>query len=84
MFNSFSSFVLIQQRLYGGGGNLSQLIALIAKIGKVINHQVNNAGIIRALGSTGKTNVQGESVQHLDQFSHDLFIRTLIESGLVL
>jgi len=55
-------------------GDLSRLLADIGIASKIINHQVNKAGLQDILGAVGTTNVQGESQMKLDVFSdHALF-----------
>ncbi|MEE8586998.1 MAG: class 1 fructose-bisphosphatase [Acidobacteriota bacterium] len=47
---------------------------------KVINHEVNKAGLVDILGWTGDRNVHGERVRKLDRFAHDT-IFTAMEHG---
>ncbi len=54
-------------------GELSRLLTHISLAAKVINREVNQAGLVDILGSTGSINVQGESVQKLDEFANDKF-----------
>lgn len=58
-------------------GELSKLINAIRLAAKVVNHEVNKAGLIDILGGVGETNVQGEDQQKLDLFANDKFIQTL-------
>jgi len=44
---------------------------------------VNQAGLAGLLGHTGKVNVQGETVQKLDEFANDTLIRALEGGGQV-
>jgi len=46
-----------------------------------VQHQVQQAALADALGTTGETNVQGEIVQRLDAASSDIFVETLSGSG---
>jgi fructose-1,6-bisphosphatase I len=52
-------------------GQLSRLLYQIAFASKVISREVRRAGLIDILGTTGDTNVQGETVQKLDRYSQD-------------
>jgi fructose-1,6-bisphosphatase I len=54
-------------------GELSRLLTHIALAAKVVNREVNQAGLVDILGSTGDVNVQGESVQKLDEYANDKF-----------
>lgn len=58
-------------------GELSRLISSIRLAAKVVNHEVNKAGLVDVLGSTGDENTQGENQQKLDVIANDLFIQTL-------
>ena len=51
-------------------GELSNLLRDIALAAKRVNVEVNKAGLADILGATGIVNIQGESVQHLDDFAH--------------
>ena len=68
-----------------GGGvqddGLGAVIIAIADGCIRVQHQVQQAALADALGSTGETNVQGEIVQRLDKASSDIFVETLSESG---
>ncbi len=58
-------------------GELSNLLRDIALAAKRVNVEVNKAGLVDIFGSTGKINVQGESVQKLDEFANNQFINVL-------
>jgi fructose-1,6-bisphosphatase I len=58
-------------------GELSKLINAIRLAAKVVNHEVNKAGLIDILGGVGDTNIQGEDQQKLDVLANDRFIQTL-------
>ena len=45
-------------------GELSRLINSIRLAAKVVNHQVNKAGLVDILGDAGDTNIQGEDQQN--------------------
>lgn len=62
-------------------GELSALLTQIGVAGKVISSKVNMAGLVRILGSAGRTNVQGETVQKLDIFANDTFKEMVGRSG---
>ncbi|MFD0861119.1 class 1 fructose-bisphosphatase [Sungkyunkwania multivorans] len=58
-------------------GELSKLINAIRLAAKVVNHEVNKAGLVDILGAVGDTNVQGEDQQKLDVLANEKFIQTL-------
>lgn len=58
-------------------GELSKLINAIRLAAKVVNHEVNKAGLIDVLGAAGDTNIQGEDQQKLDVLANEKFIQTL-------
>ncbi len=73
-----------QERKYpGASGALSDVLYQIALAGKIINREVNRAGLINLLGKTGDTNVQGEAVAKLDDYANEVLVRTLGMGGRV-
>ena len=58
-------------------GELSRLINSIRLAAKVVNHEVNKAGLVDILGAVGDTNIQGEDQQKLDVIANETFINTL-------
>lgn len=58
-------------------GELSKLINAIRLAAKVVNHEVNKAGLVDILGAAGDTNIQGEDQQKLDVMANEKFIQTL-------
>ena len=67
----------------GATGEFSALMAQIGLVGKMIAHDLRRAGLINVLGTTGATNVQGETVKKLDEIANDAFLRVFQHSGLV-
>ena len=64
-------------------GELSRLINSIRLAAKVVNHEVNKAGLVDILGDSGETNIQGEDQQKLDVYANNAFIRTLTNREIV-
>ncbi|MDY0781254.1 class 1 fructose-bisphosphatase [Tenacibaculum sp. IB213877] len=64
-------------------GELSRLINSIRLAAKVVNHEVNKAGLVDIIGAVGETNIQGEDQQKLDVYANDKFIQTLINRNIV-
>jgi len=69
-------FIKIKQDEFQyASGELSQLLRDIALAGKVVNREMNKAGLINIIGPMGSTNVQGEDQQKLDVLANIRFIR---------
>jgi fructose-1,6-bisphosphatase I len=64
-------------------GELSRLINSIRLAAKVVNYEVNKAGLVDVLGPVGDTNVQGEDQQKLDVYANVKFIQTLVNRNIV-
>jgi len=64
-------------------GELSKLINAIRLAAKVVNHEVNKAGLVDIIGAAGDTNIQGENQQKLDVLANEKFIQTLINREIV-
>lgn len=64
-------------------GELSRLINSIRLAAKVVNHEVNKAGLVDILGNAGDTNIQGEDQQKLDVYANNAFIKTLTNREIV-
>jgi fructose-1,6-bisphosphatase I len=62
-------------------GELSQLLRDIALAAKIVNREINRAGLIDIAGAYGKQNVQGEEQQKLDVVANVRFIRALRNGG---
>ena len=64
-------------------GELSRLINSIRLAAKVVNHEVNKAGLVDIIGAYGETNIQGEDQQKLDVMANETFIQTLTNREIV-
>lgn len=62
-------------------GELSRLLRDIGIAAKIVNREVNKAGLADILGEYGTINVQGESVKKLDVFANEQFIAALSAGG---
>jgi fructose-1,6-bisphosphatase I len=62
-------------------GELSRLLRDIGIAAKIVNREVNKAGLVEILGETGAVNVQGEKVKKLDVFANEQFIAALKAGG---
>ncbi len=72
-----------QQEFKYSSGELTRLINSIRLAAKVVNHEVNKAGLVDILGAVGDTNVQGEDQQKLDVYANEAFIKTLTNREIV-
>ena len=64
-------------------GELSSLINSIRLAAKVVNHEVNKAGLVDIIGTTDSYNIQSEKQQKLDVYANEKFINTLINRNIV-
>ena len=62
-------------------GNLTRLLYDISIAAKIVNREINKAGLVDILGEVGEDNVQGESVKKLDIYANDAFISALNSGG---
>jgi fructose-1,6-bisphosphatase I len=70
-----------QEKFPYATGELSQLLSSIRLASKVVNREINKAGLADILGLAGSENIQGENQMKLDVFANDTFIRTLRSMG---
>ena len=64
-------------------GELTRLINSIRLAGKIVNHEVNKAGLVDILGTAGEENIQGEDQQKLDVYANEVFIKNLVSREIV-
>ena len=62
-------------------GDLTRLLSHIGIAAKIVNREVNKAGLVDILGMAGEKNIQGEEVQKLDVFANQRFIAALSTTG---
>ncbi|MEJ8804202.1 class 1 fructose-bisphosphatase [Pontibacter sp. H249] len=62
-------------------GELSQLLRDIALAAKIVNREINRAGLLDVTGAYGNQNIQGEEQQKLDVIANIRFIRALRNGG---
>ena len=72
-----------QESFQYSSGELSRLINSIRLAAKVVNHEVNKAGLVDITGAAGEQNIQGEQQQKLDVYANETFIQTLINREIV-
>lgn len=65
-------------------GELSELLSCLRLAAKVVNAQINKAGLVdEIIGQVGKQNIQGEAQQKLDVYANQVFINALEARHLV-
>ncbi len=75
---TLSEFIIDTQADYKAAtGEFSRLMHDIALAAKIVNREVNMAGLVDILGNAGQENIQGEEVKKLDLYANDTFIHTL-------
>ncbi len=77
-----SEFIIERQADFPyASGDLSRLLSDIGIASKIVNQQVNKAGLGDILGSAGKENVQGETQMKLDVYANEVFINYFKSGG---
>ena len=75
---TLDEFTIQQLRLFPHAtGELSGLLRCIGLAAKRVKLEVSKAGLVDILGEAGTMNVQGETVQKLDEFANKEFIKVL-------
>ena len=62
-------------------GDLTRILYDISVASKVVNKEINKAGLNDMTGEVGQENIQGESVKKLDLYANDVFIDALTNGG---
>jgi len=70
-----------QEQFHFASGELSQLLRDIALASKVVNREVNKAGLIDIMGAMGSQNLTGDQQQKLDVLANIRFTRALAKGG---
>ncbi|MCC8424383.1 class 1 fructose-bisphosphatase [Mucilaginibacter sp. UR6-11] len=77
-FKTLGQFIIEKQADFPfAKGELSRLLRDIGIAAKIVNREVNKAGLMDILGQAGSTNIQGESQQKLDVYANEQFIAAL-------
>lgn len=77
-FKTLGQFIIEKQSDFPyAKGELSRLLRDIGIAAKIVNREVNKAGLMDILGQAGSTNIQGESQQKLDVYANEQFISAL-------
>ena len=81
---TLGEFIIENQHSFKySSGELSSLLNSIRLAAKVVNHEVNKAGLVDIIGTAGDRNIQGEDQQKLDVYANDIFIQTLTRRNIV-
>lgn len=79
---TLDEFILkTQGSIPDSSGSFTRLLRNIGIAAKIVNREVNKAGLVNILGVAGNTNSTGDDVQKLDVFANEKFIETLKSSG---
>ncbi|MFC6268879.1 class 1 fructose-bisphosphatase [Frigoriflavimonas asaccharolytica] len=83
-FQTLGEFLIEKQDDFKySSGELSRLLSAIRLASKVVNREVNKAGIAEIIGQAGMENIQGEQQQKLDVLANDIFIEALSQREVV-
>lgn len=79
---TLTEFIIQRQSEYPHAkGALTRLLNDIATAAKIVNREINAAGLVDILGYEGGENVQGEAQKKLDVFANEQFIAALKSGG---
>jgi fructose-1,6-bisphosphatase I len=72
-----------QREIPEATGDFTALLTELIVAAKIISREVNKAGLADILGLSGKTNIQGEEVQKLDDLANETIKRRMASCGYV-
>lgn len=79
---TLNEFILERQNDFAyATGDLSRLLSDIGVAAKIVNKEVNKAGLVNILGAAGSENIQGEQQQKLDVYADNQFINAFKVGG---
>lgn len=79
---TLDEFIIRRQKDFNyASGELTGLLRDIGVAAKIVNREVNKAGLVNILGVGGNENPSGEEVQKLDLYANDKLIDCLKNSG---
>jgi len=83
-FQTLGEYIIDNQKDFNlSTGELTRLLSSIRLASKVVNREVNKAGLANIIGKAGNENIQGEEQQKLDVFANDVFINALTNREVV-
>lgn len=82
--NALSEFIVERQMDYPQAtGEFSALFSALCLAAKIVNREINKAGLANIAGATDNTNAHGEVQQKLDVLTNDVFKTALSARGVV-
>ncbi len=79
---TLDEFIIRRQKDFPyASGELTGLLRDIGVAAKIVNREVNKAGLVNILGEAKTENVTGDQVQKLDLYANDILIDCLKNSG---
>lgn len=79
---TLDEFIIKKQKDFDfAPGELTGLLRDIGVAAKIVNREVNKAGLGNILGTEGEANASGDTVQKLDMYANDKLIDCLKNSG---
>lgn len=79
---TLDEFIIRGENMYTDAtGHLTRLLRDIGIAAKIVNREVNKAGLVNILGIAGSDNASGDDVQKLDIFANQVFIDCLNNGG---
>ncbi len=79
---TLDEFIIRRQKDFPyASGELTGLLRDIGVAAKIVNREVNKAGLVNILGEAGAENRSGDSVKKLDLYANDKLIEGLKNSG---
>ncbi len=79
---TLDEFIIHRQKDYPfATGELTGLLRDIGVAAKIVNREVNKAGLLNILGAAGNENKSGDRVQKLDLYANEKLIECLRNSG---
>lgn len=80
---TLDEFIIKSQKKYTNStGQLTRLLRDIGVAAKIVNREVNKAGLVNILGTAeGASNSSGDQVQKLDLFANEVMLDCLSNSG---
>lgn len=79
---TLDEFIIRKQKDFPyASGELTNLLRDIGVAAKIVNREVNRAGLLNILGQANTENASGDDVQNLDIYAKKKFIDCLQNSG---
>jgi fructose-1,6-bisphosphatase I len=79
---TLDEFIIQRQKDFPfASGELTGLLRDIGVAAKIVNREVNKAGLVNILGVADSSNISGDTVQKLDLYANDKLISCLQNSG---